>query len=90
MRYNALGLEVLLIIIVIVGTKSMKIRRSLQILLIAGYFLVLFLTWSVTWRIPYRPNALLIDAASLGIPFAFWLCSLVFITFLTKNKKNRG
>jgi hypothetical protein len=63
----------------------MKVSRSLQVLLIACYFLALILTWSVTWRIPYRPNALFIDSVSLGLPFAFWLLCILLTKFVTKK-----
>ena len=76
-----MGLEILLILIVLGVTRSTNMDRSIKALLIIGYFGALTLVWSITWRIPYRPNALLIDLTSLGLPFAFW----VFCLFIAKK-----
>ena len=76
-----MGLEILLILIVLGVTRSTNMGRSVKALLIIGYFGALILVWSITWRIPYRPNALFIDLTSLGLPFAFW----VFCLFIAKK-----
>ena len=81
-----MGLEILLIIVVLSLTRTLKTSRKLRALLIAGYFLVLILTWSITWQIPYQPNALFIDSVSVGLPFAFWLCCFLLARYLTKNR----
>ncbi len=80
-----MGLEILLIVVIFYVTRAMKVRRLVKALLLTGYFVAVILVWSITWQIPYRPNALLIDSISLGLPFAFWLFCLLLIKFLTKK-----
>ncbi len=79
-----MGLEFLLIIIVLSVTRSMPLSRLSKAMLVIGYFLAVILTWSVTWQIPYHPNALLIDTVSLGLPFVLWLFCLLLLKRLTK------
>ena len=76
-----MGFEILLILIVLGVTRSANMGRSVKAVVIIGYFCALILVWSITWRIPYHPNALFIDLTSLGLPFAFWM----FCLFIAKK-----